>query len=644
MAILPLNLARVSNNLRTSVAVQQLTRTESDLLTTQNQLSTGKKLNAPSDDPGASATAMQLQKTLEQRTAYSANLKAANSQLSEVDSSLGDLTDLMRQAQTIASANVGSDVTPDARKAASAVVDSLYNQALTIANKQYNGAYLFGGDKSTAAPFVETNGGVQFVGSSQLLSNAVDDNAKLSFQANGDDIFGAVSSRVKGVVALSPVATANTRLSDVQGATGEGIHLGSIALSDGSTTKNIDLTGADTVGDIVNTINAAGVGTVTAAISSNGKSFTISSSTATDNVSVNEVGGGKTAESLGILSDLGAGAGNPINGTSIVPRVTPLTPLTSLNNGAGIDLTGLKVTNGSNTVDIDFTGVTDVEGLINKINNSGADVRAQINAAGTGIDLMNPTQGTSMSIGENGGTTAADLGIRSFSATSPLSELNNGKGVRFAAGNDIELADSNGVTFQVDLDGSTTIQDVLGKINAGATTASAGITASFATSGNGIVLTDTASGSNPPIVKAINFSNAALDLGLSKAIATNGVISGADVNQVTADGLFANLKALRDSLDGNDQAGITAAAEGIDTDTQRLTTIRGETGARVQELESRSSRLDDQNTATTSLLSSVQDTDFTTAITKFQSLQTALEANLQTTSKILNLSLMDFLS
>ena len=76
---------------------------------------------------------------------------------------------------------------------------------------------------------------------------------------------------------------------------------------------------------------------------------------------------------------------------------------------------------------------------------------------------------------------------------------------------------------------------------------------------------------------------------------------------------------------------------------ERVTRIRGEAGARVQELDSRQNRLEDQNLATKSLLSSLEDADFTDAITRFQTLQTALQASLQSAGKILNLSLLDFL-
>src|SRR5947207_4066543 len=112
MAILPIQLARVSNLLRTGVASQNIASTQQQLLEVQNELSTGKKINTPSDDPGQAAIVQQLQKTLESRKAYADNLKQAADHLGEVDSTLGDLSDLLKQAQQIASAHGGADVTP----------------------------------------------------------------------------------------------------------------------------------------------------------------------------------------------------------------------------------------------------------------------------------------------------------------------------------------------------------------------------------------------------------------------------------------------------------------------------------------------------------------------------------------------------
>ncbi|MDQ3439467.1 MAG: hypothetical protein M3478_03860 [Planctomycetota bacterium] len=639
MAILPTQLARVSNQLRTSVSQNTIARTQKSLLEVQNELITGKRIISPSDDPGDAAIVQQLRKTLEQRGAYLGNVKQAGSHLGEVDSTLGDLTDLLQQAQDIASANVGSDVTAEQRKSAAAVVDNIYSQVLTLANKQFEGMYLFAGDRLTDAPFAPEAGGVKFVGSATTLGNAFDENSVRPFMVNGDKVFGALSTRIEGTANITPSIGAATRLTDLAGLSDNGIRLGSINLSNGTVTTTVDLSNADTAGDVVDAINNAGVGGITATLGARGINLT---GAGADDITVTEVGGGTTASDLGVFRSVGAGAGLPLNGADVQPNVTLLTPLASLSGGAGIDLAnGITIKNGEQTATINFAGAATVQDMLNRINNSGTHVRAEINAAGTGINILNPTQGTNMSIAENGGTTAGDLGVRSFAPDSPLAELNMGRGIRTADGPDVTITRSDGTTFDVDIAATGTVQDVIDAINAA--DAGGGVTASFAATGNGIVLTDTAAGAGTMSVAPANFSDAAKDLGILKP-AVGTTITGDDVNPVKASGVFSHLSALLKSLHESDQLAITDAAAGIKADLTNLTTVRGETGARVQELESRQNRLEDENLATKSLLANLEEVDMTEAISRFQTLQTQLQASMLTTSKLMNLSLLDFLS
>ncbi|MDB5333738.1 MAG: hypothetical protein JWP03_4889 [Phycisphaerales bacterium] len=640
MNIQPLQLARVSNLLSSSITQTQLTATEQQLLDVENQLSTGKRISQASQDPGAASIAIQLQKTLDTRQAYMGNLTQAQSQLGQVDTTLNNLTQLVQQAQSIASANVGSTVTASQRQGASAVVDSLYSQAVSLANTQFEGAYLFAGDKATAPPFVATAGGVQFVGSTNVLQNTYDAHTNLPFMVSGADVFGALSSRVQGTTDLTPNLTAQTRLADLRGANATGVHLGSILLGNGTTTKLVDLSHADNVGDVANAINAAGLGNISASITGQGLTL---STTGGDNITVQDVGGATTAADLGIARATGAGAGTALVGANVKPNLTVLTPVSALNAGVGIDLThGLKITNGSNSATVTFAASATVGDLLNTINGSGVAVQAQINSAGTGIDILNPTQGTQLTVSENGGTTAADLGVRSFGPASPLSELNNGNGVHLATGGpDFNITRSDGTTFSVTLAGSVTVQDVINKIN----TASGGVglTAAFSNTTNGITLTDTAGGAGTLTIAQGNYSTAATDLGLTSAPAAGGTITGADVNPVTASGVFANLDKLRKALNNNDQAGITAAAQGLQGDYDRVVRVRGQAGARVQEMQSRQGQLQDQNLATQTLLSQMTDTDFAATVAKFQTLQTSLQATLATSAKVLQESLLNFL-
>jgi len=639
MAIIPLGISNVSSLLQSSLLSQSIDSTQSQLLQVENELSTGQAVNQPSDNPSAAAMILQLNQTSARQTSYSTSINSASSQLSEADSSLGNLTTLLQQAEQIASADVGSDITASQRQSDVSVVQSIYNQAMAIGNQQYNGEYLFGGATGNTQPFVEVDGNIQYVGSQETLQNQFDTGITTNFQISGADVFGALASGVDGTNNLAPDLTASTLLSDVGGAGGAGVRLGSIQVSNGAVTKTVDLSSANTVGDVLNLINTAGVGGITAAISGQGLRLTGGPS---DDITITDLSGGTTAADLGIAtSSSGAGTGNPVNGASIEPQITALTPLSSLFSGGGLDASGMVITNGSTTKTINWPGGGTVQDLLNSINGAGLGVTAEINSAGTGINVLNATQGSSLSIGENGGTTAAQLGLQTLGPGTLLSQLNNGSGVQVAGGSnpDFQITARDGTTFQVSLASAQTVQDVLNAIN----TASGGkVTASLATTGSGIDLTDSSGGSGTLSLTPMNNSNAAADLGLTTP-ASGNQITGTDVGALKSAGIFGNLQALMAALRSGDQSGITAAGQGIAADTSRVIELHGQTGAIEQELQNRQTQITQQQTATQSLVSQLQNANYADTVTKYQTLQTALQASLQTGAASLSLSLLDFL-
>jgi flagellar hook-associated protein 3 FlgL len=637
MSIIPIQFARVSNLLQSQTSTQQIDETQQQLLQLQNELSTGKAVNQPSDNPSAASAILQLQQLMAARTGWSSNVTAATSQLGEVDSTLNSLTQLLTQAQTIASQNASSTTPADQRTSAAAVIDSIYTQAMALANTQFNGSYLFGGDEGNTPPYVQAAGGIQYTATGQTLTNQFDDKTQINFQVSGDSVFGGFSSGVQGSASLSPAITPTTRISDLQGANSNGITLGSIQLGNGTTTATVDLSSADTIQNVVDDINNAALPGITASLSANGINITASGGAS---ATVKEVGGGVTASDLGILTPTAGAPNAPINGTTLQPLVTQFTPLSALNGGVGVDPTGFTITNGTQTKTISLAGLTTVGDLLNAVNGADVGVKASINSAGTGINVQNTIQGTSMTISENGGTTAADLGIRSFSATTALSQLNNGNGVQDVAGNDMSITTANGTVIDVDITGAVTVQDVLNQIN---TAAGANLTASFSTTGNGIVLTDNTTGPGTLTVSSQNGSTTAADLGLSSP-AVGNTITGTDVNPLATSGIFTDLLNLSNALKNNDTDGITTAAEGLATDSSQTTLVRATAGAKSQELQGQATQITAENTATQTMLSQLQDVDYTTAITQFQTLQTSLQAALETAAQNVNLSLATYLT
>jgi flagellin-like hook-associated protein FlgL len=63
-----------------------------------------------------------------------------------------------------------------------------------------------------------------------------------------------------------------------------------------------------------------------------------------------------------------------------------------------------------------------------------------------------------------------------------------------------------------------------------------------------------------------------------------------------------------------------------------------------QELQDQSTRLTSENTSTQAMISQVQDVDYAMATTQFQQLQDSLQAALAAAGKLMNLSLMDYIT
>jgi len=320
--------------------------------------------------------------------------------------------------------------------------------------------------------------------------------------------------------------------------------------------------------------------------------------------------------------------------------MTLRTRLDDLNATAGINLSGgITIRHGNQSATIDFGGLTTVEEALNLINETGLGVRATISPDGRSINLVNLVAGTSMSIEEHGGAAAESLGIRSLYGGTLLSDLDDGRGVFTLEGDDIRIVTADGTTVDVDIDGLRTIQDVIDAFNSAA---GGTLTASLAASGNGIVITDNTAGGGTININRIDNSPALDGLGLSVS-ATGGALLGTDPNPQRVDGTFTALIELRDALDRDDTRTITLAAQRLDSVLTRMQAVQGRAASQARAMEERAVRFDDTVSATRILLSDVRDVDITDAVVRFQQLQNALQANLATSSRIMNLSLIDFL-
>jgi flagellar hook-associated protein 2 len=424
----------------------------------------------------------------------------------------------------------------------------------------------------------------------------------------------AASGTINGARLVSGLS--DSLLSSLRGGTGVGT-LGDISVTNrNGISSTVQLANAETVGDVVKAINSQATGVAAAVNSSrNGIVLTDTTGGTVSNLVVGNADGTNSADALGV--SINSAVTSVDSGSLARQTVSRATLLSSLKNGAGIDLQDISITDSAGhvgAVDLNTLGheAKTVGDVIDRINAStSTKVEARIDDTGDGIVLIDKAGGTgSLTVGEVGtGTTAADLKLLGKGVTKTvdgvqrqvidgssrytvdlsdlgdagasisLASLNAGKGVQRSS---FQITDSNGQSAVVVL-GATggtfnTVSDVLKAINA----TNIGVTAKIDDTGNGILLYDTADGSGRLKVQDLAGGTAAADLGLSKTAKTVSV-DGTPRQSIDGAGTFAQsakqsgLDALVTRINGLN-AGVTASTF-FDGQGYRLSLASSQTGA-----------------------------------------------------------------
>lgn len=896
--IAPIPTSRVSDLFVRQRLLSQLQADQLGLVRLQTQITTGRRVIAPSDDPQAASRAIEIQRLLDQKAQFLENLKISQSYLTATDTAVGGVSDLLRSIKGDALSVVGSTSSDTQREAVARQIDAAINQLVDVGNRQFRGRYIFGGSRTQTVPYGQVgDGGVSFNGNERDLNAFADLDQLVSTNVLGTNVLGGLSDAsytpseintkltpltrlsdlndgegvdlgsirisdgihaavdidlsgaatiadVKRLIEASPPATrtvtvsvtntgltvsldsggggnltiintgsaqvaqqlgvystaaigtgpltggdldprspvdldpnvtVNTRLVDLNN--GAGVARGSILISDGTNSSTIDLSQAETVGDVLDLIEAnPPTGRIaTARVTSRGITVELDSGGG-GNISINEVSGGTTAADLGVFAAAGTGTG-PVGGADINPRISLTTRLgdafgvratanvrsngdnndllftasnvgnvgngitvnylddgsvtaggetvfydsvartltvriesgvttanqviTAIanqassvitaaldrgdhgNDGSGVitatasDPTatgttsggrgqrldyasGIRIVNGNQTHTIALSTLGDnstFNDLLNAFNLSGAGVLADLDPAGEGIRVRSRLSGADFAVGENGGRTATQLGIRSHTVDTKLSGLNFGRGVHDVSGADFVIQRKDGVRLSIDIGSAATIADVINLINsdpANPQSSANRVTAQLAANGNGIELVTTDTSTTAALrVERANASFAANDLGLipigqdnsnSPTVSgTTETITGRDTNALESEGVFTSLYRLRDALRANDAREIERAAGLLEQSLTDVNFARSALGAQQQSLDVLLTRGEDEQVELKSVLSDEIEADLPAVISEFTARQSSYEATLRTTAQIAQLTLLNFI-
>ena len=660
MPLSPILPGRLPETYRFQRSAGSLRAIQAESTRVQDQVTSGRRIGVSSEDPRGAVRAAFLQRGLERVEQLRVNVDAASSYLAAAEGSQASVADLADRAKALLTSGIGATSGSVEKQAIADEVASLRAALINEGNRTFRGRPLFGGS-GAEPPFLNLGGGrTLYTGDTAQTPTFLTADSLLNETVDGHTAFAALTPNAGSP--LSPAPTAATRLADLHGGRGVGVEetggAVTVTLDDGAggvQTATVDLAGAETLGDLrirLEAAFAAGPNTLAVAFSADGVDLTPSAGT----VGVGEVAGGRTARELAILG----GPAAAIVGGDVAPRLSEDTPLAVLNGGTGPGVgTSFRVTQGDRVAVIDLSAAATVGDALNAIRSQSAaadvHVLADLNADGTGLSVRGRVSGENFAIGEEGGTLATGLGLRTFTASTRLSGLNDGRGIRLhgAGGDDppadgvpngtvLELTRRDGTAVGVDLAGSITVGDVLDRLNA----VDPGVlVASPNAVGNGITLADS-SGTGDLSVDPTSPQNRRLAaaLGLPTDPVPDGTdLTGEDVHPRRTGGLADILARMETALRSGDDPALTDLGPRLDAEIARLSGTRAEVAARVKRVDDRATRLEEEELTLRESLSDVLDADLTESYTRLTALQTTYEATLRLTARTLNLSLLNFL-
>lgn len=203
---------RVTQSMMNTQLLRNITSNMGRMNNLQNQLSTGMKINKPSDDPVGITFALRYRSELDSNDQYSKNVSSALSMLEYTDTSIGQAGDIMQRVRELLVKGANGTLEQTSLDAIKVEMSQMYNQMVEIGNSQFNGKQVFNGEMTGEKPYptMGVDGTTDLTVDPPLLKayQVSSDNGsikyelsagmKLGINITGNEVFGA---------GISPTAT-----------------------------------------------------------------------------------------------------------------------------------------------------------------------------------------------------------------------------------------------------------------------------------------------------------------------------------------------------------------------------------------------------------------------------------------------------
>lgn len=194
-------IGRVSTYQFNKSFASQVNNTQSKFNKLSQQITSGKKVTSVSDDAVAAKGIIKANSQLADIETYVENLKMADNELTQTDSTLKSINDQLQKAYDLAMTVSNGTTGADQMEAYRQELDSIIDNVTRLANTKYGDKYLFSGTSTTTAPYEEGADGMQYKGDNgaryvlvgEAKNGAVDtisDEKKQQINVIGESILG----------------------------------------------------------------------------------------------------------------------------------------------------------------------------------------------------------------------------------------------------------------------------------------------------------------------------------------------------------------------------------------------------------------------------------------------------------------------
>lgn len=185
---------RISTSMMFDTGTQNMLQLQTNLYKLQNQMSTGRRILTPSDDPVAAAQALEVSQRQSINSQFMDNQGSAASQLTGLESTLRSASDLISNVMVRAAEADNQNISDTSRQAIASDISESFSQLLGLANSTDGlGQHLFSGFRGETEPF-----GVSGSPGSRITAYHGDDGKRqlqvetgrlMDVSASGSDVF-----------------------------------------------------------------------------------------------------------------------------------------------------------------------------------------------------------------------------------------------------------------------------------------------------------------------------------------------------------------------------------------------------------------------------------------------------------------------